>query len=42
MKELLKEAIQEGDSQKSIERLIKKGSFSKEEVEEIYREIEEK
>ncbi len=39
MKELLIEAIKEGDSQKFIERLIKKGDFSKSEVEEIYREI---
>jgi hypothetical protein len=40
IKELLIEAIKEGDSQKSIERLIKKGNFSDYEVEKIYRDID--
>lgn len=40
LKLLLIEAIKEGDSQRSIERLIKEGNFSKSEVEKIYREIQ--
>ncbi|WP_097071715.1 hypothetical protein [Ureibacillus xyleni] len=40
-KELLIEAIKEGDSSQSINRIIKKGKFSEEEVETIYREIDE-
>lgn len=40
LKVLLKEAIQDGDSQQSIHRLIRRGNFTKEEIEEIYREAE--
>ncbi|MBW8348839.1 hypothetical protein K0H71_05140 [Bacillus sp. IITD106] len=40
LKELLIDAIKDGDSEKSIQRLIKKGNFNKSEVEEIYREVE--
>ena len=39
--ELLIEAIQEGDPQRTIERLIKRGKFSKEEIEEIYRKAKD-
>ncbi|MCR2821447.1 hypothetical protein [Lederbergia panacisoli] len=40
LKELLMDAIKDGDSQQSIERLIKKGNFSESEVEKIYKEIQ--
>ncbi|TKC13834.1 hypothetical protein [Robertmurraya kyonggiensis] len=40
LKELLIEAIKKGDSQKSIERIIKKGNFTRGEVEKIYQEID--
>ena len=35
--ELLAEAIREGDSQQTIDRFIKRGNFSKEELEAIYK-----
>lgn len=40
LRELLVEAIKEGDSSQSVNRIIKKGNFSEEEVEGIYREVE--
>ncbi|WP_051590921.1 hypothetical protein [Bacillus sp. UNC438CL73TsuS30] len=40
LKELLFEAYKNGDSPKTIQRLIEKGNFNQDEIEEIYRQVE--